>query len=98
MSPLAVLLLIQVLQLQLMFVLLLVLQVYIGVIPDAGLTQTFAELKPRGLGLFLALTGERLRAADLMDTGSVRLQPVLLLLLQFPLILLPPSLTPLLLL
>ncbi|CDJ62419.1 3-hydroxyisobutyryl-CoA hydrolase, mitochondrial precursor, putative [Eimeria necatrix] len=44
-------------------------EVYIGVIPDAGLTQTFAELKPRGLGLFLALTGERLRAADLMDTG-----------------------------
>ena len=45
-------------------------QVYIGLFPDAGMTQAFATLKPKGFGLYLGLTGTRLRAADLIQTGA----------------------------
>ncbi|XP_026191986.1 3-hydroxyisobutyryl-CoA hydrolase, mitochondrial [Cyclospora cayetanensis] len=44
-------------------------EVHIGLFPDVGMTQAFAELHPKGLGLYLALTGDRLTAGDLLDTG-----------------------------
>ncbi|KAL8431256.1 hypothetical protein ACSSS7_005404 [Eimeria intestinalis] len=45
------------------------LQVHIGLFPDCGMTQRLASLQPAGLGLFLGLTGAKLKAPDLMRTG-----------------------------
>ncbi|KAL8274180.1 hypothetical protein Esti_001865 [Eimeria stiedai] len=43
-------------------------EVHIGLFPDCGMTQRLATLQPAGLGLFLGLTGAKLKAADLMRT------------------------------
>ncbi|KAL8448549.1 hypothetical protein Emed_003729 [Eimeria media] len=43
-------------------------EVHIGLFPDCGMTQRLASLQPEGLGLFLGLTGAKLKAPDLMLT------------------------------
>ncbi|KAL8455330.1 hypothetical protein Emag_000812 [Eimeria magna] len=43
-------------------------EVHIGLFPDCGMTQCLASLQPAGLGLFLGLTGAKLKAPDLMLT------------------------------
>lgn len=40
----------------------------IGIIPDVGASWLFPRL-PKGLGLYLGLTGARLKAADLIEVG-----------------------------
>ncbi|KAL8426021.1 hypothetical protein Efla_001939 [Eimeria flavescens] len=44
-------------------------EVHIGLFPDCGMTQRLASLQPPGLGLYLGLTGARLKAADLLLTA-----------------------------